>query len=111
VDNHRQSGCTNRWDSLKSVRRASGSWHVARQITGSARDVHQPSTALAYARFELAQPQTLSARWLAPIEASQYQVGLLHGLAKRSAIDRAPPSQRWGVHEDGILMGASRHLA
>jgi GNAT superfamily N-acetyltransferase len=90
-----------------------GVWKLASlpdRLPAPARDVHlQPLPPLAWRdRFELAKAaQTLSARWLAPIEASQYQVGLLRGLGETignwTGLHRV---QRWGVHEDGILMGA-----
>jgi hypothetical protein len=69
----------------------------------------QPLPPLAWrSRFELAQvAQTQLARWLAPIEAAQYQVGLLHGLGEAvgnwTGLYRI---QRWGIRKDGILMGA-----
>ena len=69
----------------------------------------QPLPPLAWrSRFELAQSaQSQLARWLAPIDASQYQVGLLQGLGEAignwTGFYRV---QRWGSYEDGILMGA-----
>jgi hypothetical protein len=90
-----------------------GIWKLASlpdRLPAPATDVPlQPLPPLAWRdRFELAraaQPQLT--QWLAPIEASQYQVGLLHGLGE--AIGNWTGLycvQRWGVHEDGILMGA-----